>query len=515
MNRLFVFVRTLPLLLTITGCTGALEILESAHPNEKTQKILRIGFADIRSRYIEDLNAEVIALSALEGLIKIDPKAKITNKYGNIILAIDGTEVGSVPYPKDRDVGTWAAAVTQLLAQGKKASTYLESAQPEKIYKAAFDAILGKLDKYSRYASREEARVNRATRSGFGGIGISIETHQTGVIVKALTPGMAADLVGVLVGDRIVAVEGELIVGLSLREVVSRIRGAVGDRVSITLEREGLEGTLTLTPKRMHIVVNTVFYEPRGESAYVRVTGFNRETKKRLKKALKIAQIEMGENINGIILDVRSNPGGLLDQAVEVADLFLTSGPIISTLGRHPKSAQSFDAKVETFGGGLPVVVLVNGTSASAAEILATALQDHSRAVIIGTTSYGKGTVQTVRLLPNDGELILTWARIYTPSGYALHRLGVLPTVCTSDIEDAKSALEKSLNTGAHFTRRDHASRRAADITDDNDAKIILSLCPWRPGKENDVDLDVAQRLLAQPALYKRAIELARPAAGT
>ncbi len=157
----------------------------------------------------------------------------------------------------------------------------------------------------------------------------------------------------------------------------------------------------------------------------------------------------------------------------------------------------------------------MNGTSASAAEILATALQDHGRAVVVGTTSFGKGTVQTVRQLPNDGELILTWARIYAPSGYALHRLGVLPTICTSDVEDADSALEKSLNSGAHFTQRDHASRRAADFTDENNAKIILSLCPWRPRKGKDLDLEVAERLLTQPALYRRALELARPAAGS
>ncbi len=507
--------RITPLLVALTACAGVSIGANDARPDKATERMLSVGFTDIQDRYIEDLNARTLALAALEGLRKLDPGTEISSVSGQIVLTIDGVYVGSVDEPTGGDAAAWATATARVFAQAKTASSYLKGTRPETLYKAVFDAVLGKLDKFSRYAGREEARENRAARTGFGGIGVAIESHREGAKVIAVTTGMAADKAGILVGDRIVAIGEDSIAGQTLRKVVSLLRGPVGETARITVRRDGLNDMLKMTLKRAHIVTNTVFYEPRGESAYVRVTSFNRETEKRLRQALAQAQSEIGESIKGIILDVRNNPGGLLDQAVDVADLFLANGRIISTRGRHPKSEQRFDAKVEVFARGLPVAVLMNGTSASAAEILATALQDHGRAVVIGTTSFGKGTVQTVRRMPNEGELILTWARIYAPSGYALHRLGVLPTVCTSNVEDADSALEKSLNSGAHFTQRDHASRRAADITDENSVKIILSLCPWRPRKGKDVDLEVAERLLAQPALYRRALELARPAAGS
>ena len=507
--------RIAPFLLALAACAGVSSGANEAYPDKATEKMLSVGFADIRERYIEDLNTKSLTLAALEGLRKLDPSAEIASVRGQIVLTIDGALIGSIVEPTSSDAAAWAAAAARMLAQAKTASFNLRSAEPEALYKAAFDAVLGKLDKFSRYAGREEARENRASRTGFGGIGVSIETHKEGVKVTAVTPGMAADTAGILAGDRIVAVDDDSMSGLPLRKVVSRLRGPVGESVRVTVRRDALDDLLILTLKRAHIVTNTVFYEQRGENAYVRISSFNRETEKRLKQALNQAQREIGGNIKGIILDVRSNPGGLLDQAVDVADLFLTNGRIISTRGRHPKSQQRIDAKTDEIGHGLPVAILVNGTSASAAEILAMALQDHGRAVVVGTTSFGKGTVQTVRQLPNDGELILTWARIYAPSGYALHRLGVLPTVCTSNVENADSALERSLKSGAHFTQRDHASRRAADITDENNAKIILPLCPWRARKGKDVDLEVAERLLAQPSLYRRALELARPAEGS
>jgi carboxyl-terminal processing protease len=502
------------LLATLGACAG---IFGNAQvlPNKEMEHMLHAVFADIRDKYIEDLSAKSLALTTLEGLQKFEPGARASSERNQIVVRIDGTPVARVAEPSGGDTDLWATAVAQVVAQASIASILLQRADPEAIYKATFDAILGKLDKFSRYAGREEARKNRANRTGFGGIGVTIESHIEGAQVMAVTPGMTADKVGIQVGDRIVAIDDNSVTGRDLRAIVNQLRGPVGKNVRVTIQRDGDTEPLELSLTRAHIVANTVFYEPRGAIAYVRVSSFNRETGTRLKQALRSARRKIGEHITGIILDVRDNPGGLLDQAVDAADLFLTHGRIISTRGRHLNSAQRFDATAEVSGGGLPIAILVNGTSASAAEILATALQDHDRAVVVGTTSFGKGSVQTVRRMPNDGELILTWARFYAPSGYALHRLGVLPTICTSGADDAASVLDKSLNTEAHFTRRDHASRRTADITDENDAKIILSLCPWRPRKGSDIDLEVAERLLAEPALYLRAIELAHPAAGT
>ena len=514
-SRNFIVLLWMIALLTVLGaCAGFSDNVEVT-PDAATERMLRVGFAEIQDRYIEDLGVKSLALTALGGLRSFEPGITVASEQDHIVLRIDGTPVAKIVEPTSIDTDLWATAVAQVVATANTVSDSLQRADHESIYKAAFDAVISKLDRFSRYAGRDLARENRASRTGFGGIGVTIESHAEGAKVTAVTPGMTAEKVGMQVGDRIVSIEGNSLAGLPLRAIVSQLRGPVGENVGVTIRRDSATDTIKLSLTRAHIVINTVFYEARGESAYVRVSSFNRETGTRLKQALRRARREIGEHMNGIILDVRDNPGGLLDQAVNASDLFLRNGLIVSTRGRHPNSAQRFDATAEVFAGGLPVAILVNGSSASAAEILATALQDHGRAVVVGTTSFGKGTVQTVRHLPNDGELILTWARLYAPSGYALHRLGVLPTICTNDAEDAESALDKSLKTEAHFTRRDHASRRSADIADENNAKIILSLCPWRPRKGRDVDLEIAERLLAEPALYLRAIELAQPAAGS
>ncbi len=301
--------RMVPFLLVLAACAGIPGGANDTHPDKATQQMLSVGFADIRDRYIEDLNTKTLALAALEGLSKLDPGAEIASVRGQIVLTIDGAPVGNVAEPTGSDATAWGAATARLLAQAKAASSYLQSAEPEALYKAAFDAVLSKLDKFSRYAGREEARENRAARTGFGGIGVSIEAHEEGVKVTAVTPGMAAEAAGILVGDRIVAVGEDSMAGLALRKVVSRLRGPVGEPVSVSVRRDGLEELLKFTLKRAHIVANTVFYEQRGESAYLRVSSFNRETGKRLKQALDRAQTEIGGSIKGIILDVRSNPG--------------------------------------------------------------------------------------------------------------------------------------------------------------------------------------------------------------
>lgn len=514
-SRNFIVLLSMVVLLTVLGACAGFSGNVQVAPDAATVRMLHVGFAEIQDRYIEDLGVKSLALTALGGLRSLEPGITVASEQDHIVLRIDGTPVAKIVQPTSIDTDLWATAVAQVVATASTASDSLQRAGHESIYKTAFDAVISKLDRFSRYAGRDKARENRASRTGFGGIGVTIESHAEGAKVNAVTPGMTAEKVGMQVGDRIVSIEGNPLAGLPLRAIVSQLRGPVGENVRVAIRRDSATDTIKLSLTRAHIVINTVFYEARGDSAYVRVSSFNRETGTRLKQALRRARREIGEHINGIILDVRDNPGGLLDQAVDASDLFLKNGLIVSTRGRHPNSAQRFDATAEVFAGGLPVAILVNGSSASAAEILATALQDHGRAVVVGTTSFGKGTVQTVRHLPNDGELILTWARFYAPSGYALHRLGVLPTICTSDAEDAESVLDKSLKTEAHFTRRDHASRRSADIADENNAKIILSLCPWRPRKGKDVDLEIAERLLAEPALYLRAIELAQPAAGS
>jgi carboxyl-terminal processing protease len=199
---------------------------------------------------------------------------------------------------------------------------------------------------------------------------------------------------------------------------------------------------------RAHVVPETVIYRKEGRIAYFRIYSFNTETTESLKRAISNARNEIGSAMEGVILDLRENPGGLLNQSVSLANIFLSEGRIVSTHGRHPESHQFFDASGNDMLQGLPVVVLIDGNSASAAEIVAAALQDNGRAVLVGSNTFGKGTVQTVLPLPNKGEITLTWARFHAPSGYTLHGLGVLPNVCTVARASADDVLA-DLDAGA------------------------------------------------------------------
>jgi len=231
----------------------------------------------------------------------------------------------------------------------------------------------------------------------------------------------------------ILAVDGTPAERLDIANSKGALRGPVDSHVTLTLRpandpRERRE----VAVKRARIVPPTVDYEPRDGAAYIRITGFNQGTTDELRAALRVSRTDLGAKLSGYVLDLRGNPGGLLDQAVAVADLFLAGGRVVTTHGRHPDSHQYFEAAAGDPGETKPIVVLVNGGSASASEIVAAALQDSRRAVVVGSTSYGKGTVQTVLRLPNKGELTLTWARFHAPSGYALSRHGVIPDLCTN-----------------------------------------------------------------------------------
>jgi carboxyl-terminal processing protease len=208
------------------------------------------------------------------------------------------------------------------------------------------------------------------------------------------------------------------------------------------------------------------------------------------------------------VLDLRNNPGGLLDQGISVADMFLPGGRILTTKGRHPESIQHFDATGDDMTGGVPMAVLINGGSASASEIVAAALQDLGRAVVVGSGSYGKGTVQTILPLPNQGELTLTWARFYAPSGYAIHRLGVLPTVCTASKEiDPQHELD-DLRAGRFDPVKAIAARRGAGALSETAQLALAATCPHevRSASEPDLDLSVALRMLRDPDLMQRSI---------
>lgn len=309
---------------------------------------------------------------------------------------------------------------------------YVEEVDAADLIEAAIDGMLSSLDPHSSYLSPEDAADMRVqTRGEFGGLGIEVTQEEGFVKVVSPIDDTPADKAGIEAGDFITHVDGDSVLGLSLDEAVGMMRGVVGSEIVITVVREGEDEPFDVTIIRDTIKLTAVRTRVEGESVVLRVTTFNDQTYSNLEAGIE-KQIEAAGGIdlvNGFILDLRNNPGGLLTQAIRVSDAFLDKGEIVSTRGRDPENGDRHNATVGDLAQQKPLVVLINGGSASASEIVAGALQDHRRAIVVGTKSFGKGSVQTVMPMRGSGAMKLTTARYYTPSGRSIQALGISPDI--------------------------------------------------------------------------------------
>ena len=307
---------------------------------------------------------------------------------------------------------------------------YVEPVNDRDLIENAINGMLTGLDPHSSYMNVKSFRdMQVQTRGEFGGLGLEV-TSENGII-RVVSPidDTPAARAGVKAGDLITMLDGQTVQGLTLNEAVDKMRGPAGSKIQLTIKRDGVNTPIELAMQREVIHIQVVRSHLEGDIGYIRLTSFNEQTDPGLRKAFQELKQKAGGNLRGIVLDLRNNPGGLLDQAVAVSDDFIDQGEIVSTRSRHPEESQRWNAKGGDITGGLPVVVLINGGSASASEIVAGALQDHHRAVIVGTRSFGKGSVQTVMPLQGNGAMRLTTARYYTPSGRSIQGLGITPDV--------------------------------------------------------------------------------------
>lgn len=309
---------------------------------------------------------------------------------------------------------------------------YVEQVDEGDLIEAAINGMLTSLDPHSSYLPPKDfGDMQVQTRGEFGGLGIEV-TQEDG-FVKVVSPidDTPAAEAGVEAGDFITHVDGESVLGLTLDAAVGMMRGPVGSEIIITIVREGFDEPFDITITRDTIKLTAVRSRIVGDTVVMRVTTFNDQTYPNLQEKLAEEVVELGgmEAVNGFVIDLRNNPGGLLTQAIKVSDAFLDKGEIVSTRGRDPQDGERFNATEGDLAGGKPIVVLINGGSASASEIVAGALQDHRRAIVIGTKSFGKGSVQSVVPLRGDGAMRLTTARYYTPSGRSIQALGVSPDI--------------------------------------------------------------------------------------
>jgi carboxyl-terminal processing protease len=302
----------------------------------------------------------------------------------------------------------------------------------EDLIRAAINGMLTSLDPHSSYLPPSDFdQMKVQTRGEFGGLGIEVTQEEGYVKVVSPIDDTPAFRAGIEAGDLITAVDGQSLLGLSLDEAVKLMRGPVGSEIVLTIFRETIEEPYDVTIIRDTIKPLVVRHRLEGDTAYVRLTTFNDQTYRGLEKAIKEMTKEAGgiKNINGFVLDLRNNPGGLLSQAIKVSDAFLDKGEIVSTRSKHKGEGDRFNAMRGDLAKGKPIVVIINGGSASASEIVAGALQDHRRAIILGTKSFGKGSVQTIMPLQGNGAIRLTTSRYYTPSGRSIQAVGVVPDI--------------------------------------------------------------------------------------
>jgi carboxyl-terminal processing protease len=476
-------------------------------PRDPIGRLFARGLDEITDLYIAPVSSRKLILAGASRFSRLDDKFSVTESAGaesktQVVLNYGGREVAVYPTPADDEPHAWGALMGRLVADAKAVSPIVAGLSEDQIDKALFDGITSALDRFSRYAAPESARDQRAVRDGFGGIGITLELSGAEFWITQVTSGGPAELAGIRPDDRLVAVDGLATAGRSQSDVVHALRGPIFSPVEVTVYRPNPGQERRFHLQRALVILPTVTMTRDGGVAMFQVASFNQNTTQQIVEDLGRLERELGQRLRGIVLDLRGNPGGLLDQAVSLSDVFIAKGPIVATVGRHPASRQFFEASGDSMAPQIPIVVLINGGSASSSEIVAAALQDVGRAVIVGSASYGKGTVQTVLRLPNDGELTLTWAQLVSPSGYFLHEHGVVPTLCTSDLGDDDNSVQIALqrtNPVASPAPRPRAS------LDEGAWSQLRRSCPARQG-DHEIDIKVAKRLLADPTLFSQAV---------
>lgn len=497
----------LMLMLLAAACSSGTWRQHEVGDNAAT-RIFAMSYESISERYLDSTPIPTIALSGMSGLSTIDQTITVTRTNAVVQVSHRGQPIAGYPVPKTDDAHGWAVVTADVIRAARGASTPLQAAKEETVYQAVFDAALAKLDGFSRYASPNSAREERARRVGFGGIGLRLHAIDGHVEVDSVMPDTPASAAGIQPKDRITNIDGLSIRNWELKDVIDRLRGPINTRVSLIIERPEVPSALTYHLTRDKIMPQTVTSRIDGRVLELKVTSFNQDTARTVSQHVVEAKQNLGGTLGGIVIDLRDNPGGLLDQSVQMADLFLAKGTIISTRGRHPESLQHYDATGNDIAPGVPIALLVNGGTASAAEVVATALQDNGRAVVIGTNSYGKGTVQTVVHLPNDGELILTWSRLVAPSGYILNKLGVMPTLCTAGAKVNVGSVIDYMKRRGSETQALFSRWQAVLQPNFDDLDGLRANC--RADKAvREIDSQVARNVLGDNVTYRQALALA------
>jgi carboxyl-terminal processing protease len=385
-------------------------------------------------------------------------------------------------------------------------SDYVEKPDDSKLVESAINGMLTGLDPHSSYMDAKSFRdMQVQTRGEFGGLGIEVTMEDGLIKVVAPIDETPAAKAGVQANDYITHIDDEPVQGLTLNQAVDKMRGPVNTKIKLKIMRKGQDKPVEMTLTRDVIRVLSVRSHSEGDDVgYIRITQFNEQATTGLKKAIADLTAQNGDKLKGFILDLRNNPGGLLDQAISVSNAFLNRGEIVSTRGRNADETQRFTARPGDLTKGKPVIVLINGGSASASEIVAGALQDHKRATMVGTRSFGKGSVQTIIPLgTGNGALRLTTARYFTPSGRSIQAKGIVPDI--EVLQDVPEELKARTDTTSEATLRGHLSAEGQEQTGSQ------SYVPQDPKNDKALHfaLDLIRGVQTNPAFPPKANQAA------
>ena len=393
---------------------------------------------------------------------------------------------------------------------------YVEPVADDKLIEYALNGMLTSLDPHSNYMNEKSfADMRVQTKGEFGGLGIEV-TMENG-LVKVVSPidDTPAAKAGIKPNDLIAEIDGTAVQGMTLSDAVEKMRGPIGTSVKITIVREGSKVPLPFTLKRDTIKIQSIKSRSENDVIYLRITSFSENTAEAMKLAYEKEKKNIGPKLKGIVLDLRNNPGGLLDQGIAVVDAFLDHGEIVSTRSRKTEESRRYNATPGDIANGLPIVVLINEGSASASEIVAGALKDHKRAVILGMKSFGKGSVQTVIPIEGHGAIRLTTARYYTPSGVSIQAKGIVPDIVVEQakLEKVKSDVNFSeASLKGHLINSDTADADASDAKKDDkkdEKKIDKKWLKDKDAKKDDKK-DKEAKDAAEDYQLNRALDLIR-----
>lgn len=494
----------------IGGCAANhVEKQQLAQPGNVTaEQLFTVAFRPIADNWLKPVSMPQLVTDGLRRAAAADGALWVLHNDGQFLLMRDGQEQARLPQPTDAIPERWAALTADMLNAMRTASPTLATRPVEAVYRDMFDGMMADLDPYSRYAEPSKAQQERSQREGYDGIGISIrDTDNGGFAVSDVVPDGPADQVGIKVGDHILTVAGLRTVSMGYDTLSSMIQGPEGSTVELRVGPDDAQAR-TVTVRRRHLVPNMVKASLSDGVLVVKIDRFNNATQEHVRQAVQRAQEKSGP-LKGVVMDLRGNPGGVMVQAVGVVNLFVPQGRIITTRGRHPNSVQWFEAqKPVTAFPDLPLVVLIDGNTASSAEIVAAALQDAGRALLVGSSSFGKGSVQHVTQLPNGGELFITWSRIYAPSGYSFDGQGIQPNLCLSRPDVTAESLVEEAGRVDRSAQTLLVRQRMAATDDESVRASLRQTCPAASAKgpESALGMAVARNLLRDGAFYRQAL---------